>query len=163
MSTAGRCATSWSRTPVRQAYRDVLFNGRHPTFVLFLEVGAQRRSDVNVHPTKHEVRFRDRAWCMTSCMAPCTAHWPMYAPEDQLAAPPPPEAAPAGRLPGKFAGQTEISLASPLPARAPRRLRAAGRPGLGAQSPPSQPQAEVRAGLSGVLPPADSAPAGSLP
>lgn len=35
---------------VRQAYRDVLFNGRHPTFVLFFEVDPSV-VDVNVHPT----------------------------------------------------------------------------------------------------------------
>ena len=42
---------------VRQAYRDVLFHGRHPVFVLFFELDAGL-VDVNVHPTKDEVRFR---------------------------------------------------------------------------------------------------------
>ena len=43
---------------VRQAYQDVLFHGRHPVFILFLELDACL-VDVNAHPAKLEVRFRD--------------------------------------------------------------------------------------------------------
>jgi DNA mismatch repair protein MutL len=43
---------------VRLGYRDVLYHGRHPGYLLYLTLDP-RQVDVNAHPTKLELRFRD--------------------------------------------------------------------------------------------------------
>jgi DNA mismatch repair protein MutL len=45
---------------IMDGYRHLLMKGRFPVVVLFLEI-APDKVDVNVHPTKHEVRFREQA------------------------------------------------------------------------------------------------------
>ncbi|UTW09449.1 DNA mismatch repair endonuclease MutL [Pseudomonas benzenivorans] len=132
---------------VRQAYRDVLFNGRHPTFVLFLEIDPGV-VDVNVHPTKHEVRFRDGR--MVHDFLYGTLHRALgeVRPEDQLAAP----AAvgtmvrPTGQAAGEFGPQGEIGLAASVLER-PQGDSVWQSPGAGYQAPrpePSLPAAEAR-------------------
>ncbi|PYC26987.1 DNA mismatch repair endonuclease MutL [Pseudomonas mosselii] len=100
---------------VRQAYRDVLFNGRHPTFVLFLECDPTG-VDVNVHPTKHEVRFREGRTVHDFLYGTLHRALADVRPEDQLAAPTATSEMlrPSGLQAGEFGPQGEMRLASPV-------------------------------------------------
>ncbi len=123
---------------VRQAYRDVLFNGRHPTFVLFLEIDPAA-VDVNVHPTKHEVRFRDGR--MVHDFLYGTLHRALgeVRPEDQLAAPAAVSSMvrATGQEAGEFGPQAEMSLAGNL-LQAPAAPSTWQAPGAGYQAPRPQ-------------------------
>lgn len=152
---------------VRQAYRDVLFNGRHPAFVLFLEIDPAL-VDVNVHPTKHEVRFRDGR--MVHDFLYGTLHRALadMRPQDQLSA----EALAStgvvltGPAAGEFGPQEEIGLSAGV---SESRSGADATPswqksGAGYQSRPSQPAREAQAAYRTFLAPLEQAsPVPSLP
>ncbi|SNS32194.1 DNA mismatch repair endonuclease MutL [Pseudomonas segetis] len=130
---------------VRQAYRDVLFNGRHPTFVLFLEIDPGV-VDVNVHPTKHEVRFRDGR--MVHDFLYGTLHRALgdVRPEDQLAAPASVDTMvrPTGQAAGEFGPQGEMGLAANVLER-PQADSVWRSPGAGFQGArPALPAAEAQ-------------------
>ena len=147
---------------VRQAYRDVLFNGRHPTFVLFLEIDPSV-VDVNVHPTKHEVRFRDGR--MVHDFLYGTLHRALgeVRPEDQLAAP----AAvsemvrPTGQAAGEFGPQGEIGLAASLlqPAPSTSVWRSPGAGYQGSRPEAALPAAEAQGAYREFFSPMTTAPA----
>jgi len=158
---------------VRQAYRDVLFNGRHPTFVLFFEVDPAV-VDVNVHPTKHEVRFRDGR--MVHDFLYGTLHRALgdVRPEDQLAGSAPVTAVerPTGPQAGEFGPQGEMRLAGNL-LEQPQAQPYSAPPGSGAgagyqyQYTPrptaTLPAAEAQSAYREFYAPLSGSPAVSLP
>ena len=102
---------------VRQAYRDVLYHGRHPAFVLYLELESAN-VDVNVHPTKSEVRFRDGRLVhdfifrsLHKALAQVRPETPTGGGIEQLGVMQEQAAMPAqGLETGVFAGQTQVDL-----------------------------------------------------
>ena len=112
---------------VRQAYRDVLYSGRHPTFVLYLELDPAL-VDVNVHPTKHEVRFRDGRTVHNFLFSTLHRALGEVTPDTQL----PPTAltssqpATSGVEAGEFQGQAAMSLAPVADRTSSASLKAGG-------------------------------------
>ena len=144
---------------VRQAYRDVLFNGRHPTFVLFFEIDPAV-VDVNVHPTKHEVRFRDSRMVHDFLYGTLHKLLGEVRPDDQLAPATMSVERVTGLAAGEFGPQAEMSLAATTLEQppAPSVWRSSG---AGYSAPAAFPAAEAKSAYHAFFAPIN-APA-SLP
>ncbi len=141
----------------RLAYQDVLFNGRFPAYLLFLELDSNM-VDVNAHPQKLEVRFRD----------PRRIHDFLFRTVERALAGTRPAAASAGSAPLDWlTGSAAYGHVQP-PAQA-RFVLPEGRPRPGADAhrgfletplPPDLECAVHEAGAAGALAPDEAAPLG---
>ena len=124
------------RTAVRVAYRDVIAYGRHPVVALFLDLPPEEL-DVNVHPAKAEVRFRDPADIRALVISALGRAL----------------AAGRGGMAGGMAGGVQPRPAPPVPPQG-------GRPGLafmrpGPASPPGMADAALPFGTAPAVRPPD--------
>ncbi|NTW98923.1 MAG: DNA mismatch repair protein MutL, partial [Geobacteraceae bacterium] len=123
---------------IMQAYRGVIDRGRYPVVALFIEL-PPGEVDVNVHPTKHEVRFRRQSAVHDAIQGAIeevlrSSPWLVATP----AAPPPPSGAIAQAYRERIAAAAQASLA--LPPRQPFRSQSAQQTGAAYASPVAAPE-----------------------
>ncbi|MFO7953850.1 DNA mismatch repair endonuclease MutL [Thioalkalivibrio sp.] len=117
---------------VRKAYQDVLYHGRHPMFVLDLQLDPTQ-VDVNAHPTKQEVRFRESRM---------VHDFIFHSLHKALAALRPGDSGHAAAVPDTGA-PSAVGRPGPMPAQAERPLSGLGAPGAGGgYTPPREPRPE---------------------
>lgn len=151
---------------IKQAYRDVLFHGRHPAFVLYLELDPAV-VDVNVHPTKHEVRFRDNRMVHDFLFSSLHRALAEVRPEDQLSRSSADDAPEAAMPHTTEQVQTRMPLHQEAPAASPAS-RLQGYAGSGRQGdrgplrPDQQSIASQLAAYAGLKPDPASGEAGAF-
>ncbi|MFC7690785.1 DNA mismatch repair endonuclease MutL [Paeniroseomonas aquatica] len=144
------------RTALRVAYRDLIAAGRHPVAALFLEIPPEA-VDVNVHPMKTELRFRDeagvRGMLIAALRRTLSAGAGVAAPAPALTA-----YAPRG---GWSAGGSMGAWRRPAPAPLPDHVGLAEMQ-LALAAPPTAPASTGSLAL-GFAPPRHAAPAAERP
>jgi len=103
---------------VRQGYSDVLYHGRQPAYAIFLELNP-RMVDVNVHPTKHEVRFRDSR----------QVHDFIYRTINRVLASVTPDLVEGHVADGRLGESTAMNMAEQMPSYAQKPIQFGARPG----------------------------------
>lgn len=158
-------------TAVRRAYRDVLYHGRHPVFILFLDLDPAQ-VDVNAHPTKQELRFRDARLVHDVVFRTLQRALQDVRPGDDSVTPgtplpnrsgsaggPRPGPSPAGAYPAVFGAPSLLPLPDPLRpmGRPSAALRSSGgnRP-LPLPNPLSPPAVGPRGSVAGTAPDAEA-------